>query len=65
MNDFGLRLKRLREQHGVTLEELGEIIGCHYFMLRDWEKGDRCLKISQLIKLAKYFGVTTDYLLGL
>ncbi|MBQ7798388.1 MAG: helix-turn-helix transcriptional regulator [Clostridia bacterium] len=49
----------------MTLEELGNIVNCHYFMLRDWENSERVLTVGLIIRLAKYFGVTTDYLLGL
>ena len=65
MKSFGLRLKNLREAKGLTLKELGNIVNCHYFMLRDWENSARVLKVGIIIKLAKFFGVTTDYLLGL
>lgn len=65
MQNFGLRLKNLRETKKLTLEELGRIANCHYFMLRDWENGKRILTIGIVIRLAKFFGVTTDYLLGL
>lgn len=65
MQDFGLRLKNLREEKGLTLQELGKIIGCHNLMLRDWENGERVLTVGIIIKLSQYFGVSTDYLLGL
>ena len=65
MNTFGKRLKNLREGRGITLEELGKSICCHFFMLRDWENGERVLTVGAIIKLSKFFGVTTDYLLGL
>ena len=65
MKNYGLRLKKLREAKGLTLEHLGRIVNCHYFMLRDWENNKRTLTIRILIELSKYFGVTTDYLLGL
>jgi len=34
-------------------------------MLRDWEDGQRVLMVAKLIRLAKYFDVTVDYLMGL
>lgn len=65
MKNFGLRLKKLREKRVIILEELGKILGCHHFMLRDWENNRRALTIGILIKLAQYFGVSIDYLVGL
>ncbi|MBQ7880301.1 MAG: helix-turn-helix transcriptional regulator [Clostridia bacterium] len=65
MRNFGMRLKKLRENKGLTLAQLGEIADCHYFMLRDWEKGRMVLTIGILIKLSQYFEVSIDYLVGL
>lgn len=65
MQNFGLRLKKLREAKGLSLQELAKEIGISKYPLKYWECGERNLKISQLIKLAQFFGVTTDYLLGL
>ena len=65
MENFGLRLKMLRKAKGLTLEDLAKILNTSVYPLKHWEKGERNIKISQLITLAKFFGVTTDYLLGL
>jgi len=65
MNSFGLRLKKLREERGLSLEDLAKIINTSKHPLKYWENGEMNIKISQLIKLSKFFGVTTDYLLGL
>ncbi len=65
MNNFGLRLKKLRESRGVSLKELAEAIKTSRHPLECWENGETTIKIMHLIKLAKYFNVTTDYLLGL
>ena len=65
MKNFGIRLKRLREKRGLSIEALGKIANCHYCMVRDWENGKRTLTVSKLINLAQYFGVSIDYLVGL
>ena len=65
MENFGIRLKRLREDRGLSLEELGKMVECNYLMLRDWENGKMVLTVGKLIKLAKYFEVSVDYLVGL
>ena len=65
MENFGIRLKRLREDRGLSLEELGKIADCNYLMLRDWENGKMVLTVGKLIKLAQYFEVSVDYLVGL
>ncbi len=60
------RLKDLRVQRGLTLEQLAEQTGLSRSALGSYE-ADECKDISHyaLIKLAKFYGVTADYLLGL
>lgn len=65
MRNFGLRLKKLRKKMGLSLEELAKELDMSKYPLKYWEEGKRTFRISQLIKIARYFGVTTDYLLGL
>lgn len=65
MENFGLRLKKLREKRGITLEELGNYMEIDVFALTMWEKNKKVLTLGRLIKLAKYFNVSIDYLVGL
>ena len=60
------RLKDLRVERGLTLEQLAEQTHLSKSALGSYE-GDEFKDISHyaLIKLAKFYGVTTDYLLGL
>lgn len=59
-----LRLKELRQQNGVTLKALGDEIGCAESTVSLYEAGRREPSRDILIKIADYFGVTLDYLLG-
>ena len=65
MENFGIILKNLREKRGLTLEQLAKDICIDKFALSLWEKDKKVLSLSKLIKLAKYFEVSMDYLLGL
>ena len=65
MNQFAERLKELRLEKGLTMEELAKATQIGSSSISRWEKCQADIKSSQLIILAKYFGVTTDYLLGL
>ena len=65
MGNFGLRLKKLREDKGLTIKELEKATGVNCLMIKYWEEGQRCLTVGLLIKLAKYFGVSIDYLVGI
>ena len=60
------RLKDLRVERGLTLEQLAEQTHLSKSALSSYE-ADEYKDISHyaLIKLAKFYGVTADYLLGL
>lgn len=60
------RLKDLRLERGVTLEQLAEQTHLSKSALESYETDTApCMSHYDLIKLAKFYGVTTDYLLGL
>lgn len=59
-----MRLKELREAKGLTQKEVAEIIGYSEISYARYEKGEREPDISTLCKLAEYFNVTVDYLIG-
>ena len=62
---MGVRLKRLRIKRKLTIEELANELDLSKYLFLYWEMGEITFTIKQLIKVAKYFNVTTDYLLGL
>ena len=59
------RLKELRAEKGISAKALGKIIGVSDASIICWENNQYDIKGENLAKLAQYFGVTTDYLLGL
>ena len=62
---FGVRLKELRKEKGITQKELAEVIDCHQSMITRWEKEECEPSESVIRKTAVYFNVSSDYLLGL
>lgn len=62
---FQTRLKELRKEDGVTQKALAAAISTTSDCIGFWENGRSEPSISEIIALAKYFGVTTDYLLGI
>ncbi|MGX9931996.1 helix-turn-helix transcriptional regulator [Virgibacillus salarius] len=60
----GKRLKELRKQKKLTQKELGEIINVSKVSISGYESGDRTPDTDNLKRLADYFGVSSDYLLG-
>ena len=60
------RIKDLRNDHGLTLEQLAEQTGLSSSALGNYETNEyKDISHFAIIKLAKFYGVTTDYLLGL
>ncbi|MBQ8394450.1 MAG: helix-turn-helix transcriptional regulator [Clostridia bacterium] len=62
---FPERLKELREDVGLGQDALGRAIGVSKGTISLWENGLRDPKLSNLIRLAKFFDVSLDYLAGL
>lgn len=58
------RLKELREKHGMNMREAAAALGYKYMTYVNYEKGDRQLYPDQLIKIADFYEVSIDYLLG-
>lgn len=62
--DFAQRLTQLRNMRGLSKYQLAKDIGVNKQTISFWEDGINEPKISYAIKLADYFDVSTDYLLG-
>lgn len=61
---FGERLKNLRESKGLKQTELAEKLNLTSAALSQYEKGVREPNSEMLKKIADYFDVSTDFLLG-
>jgi HTH-type transcriptional regulator, competence development regulator len=61
---LGDRLRRLRLEKKLTQEELGKKINVTKVSISGYENGNRTPDTETLQKLADFFNVTTDYLLG-
>ena len=59
------RIKQLRENRGLIQEILTAELGITQQMLSKYERDILCIKVDVLMKIAEYFNVTTDYLLGI
>ena len=58
------RIKQLRENRGLIQEILAAELGITQQMLSKYERDVLCIKVDVLKRIAEYFNVTTDYLLG-
>lgn len=59
------RIKTLREKRGIIQEILAAELGITQQMLSKYENDVTVIKVDILKRLAEYFNVTTDYLLGM
>ena len=57
-------LKQLRESKKLALQDVAEETGISYSVYQKYESGARGVGVPALQKLADFYGVTTDYLLG-
>lgn len=58
------RIKQLRENRGLIQEILASELGITQQMLSKYERDVLCIKVDVLKRIAEYFNVITDYLLG-
>lgn len=61
---FSKRLKSLRQESGFTQQEVADKIGINRGSYSNWENGKREPTLENVVKLAKLFKTTTDFLLG-
>lgn len=61
---FSLKLKELREKKGLSQYGLAAELGCPQSTIGNWEAGKRETNFAMLQKIANYFEVSIDYLIG-
>lgn len=61
---FGNRLSELRKKKGISQYKLADELGFSRGQIANYEQGSREPDYSTLLKIAEYFNVSTDYLLG-
>ena len=65
MEKYLKRIRDLREDNDLTQTEIADYLGTSQTMYARYERGANEIPVRHVIKLSKYYGVTTDYLLGL
>lgn len=60
----GSKIRTLREAHDITQKELAQKIHINRSVLNRIELGTRAIRDDELKKIADFFGVTADSLLG-
>lgn len=59
-----IRLRELREERGLNMSQVARAVGLKYTTYISYEKGEREPNSEWLIKLAQFFDVSIDYLIG-
>lgn len=62
---LGEQIKNLRTAKGINQVEMAKNLGVTKQSVSNWENENIMPSIDMLIKIADYFSVTTDFLLGL
>lgn len=63
-SQYFTRIEDMRVDHDLTQQQIADILECHREVYRRYEKGEREIPIWALIRLAKYYDCSVDYLLG-
>lgn len=58
------RIRNLREDRDLKQRELAEILNCSQRIYSNYERGDVDIPTEILIKLARYYNTSVDYILG-
>ena len=61
---FGTRIKYLRQSRELNQVQLADKLGVKKQSISNWENDNIMPSIDMLIKIADFFHVSTDYLLG-
>lgn len=59
------RIRDLREDRDITQRKMAELLQIHQTTYSDYELGNLNIPVEVLIKLAKFYETSVDYLLGL
>lgn len=59
------RIRDLREDNDLTQKQLAATLNCSQQVYSNYELGQRDIPTDILIKLSKFYNVSTDYILGL
>ena len=65
MNSYYPRLRDLREDQDMTQKQIADFLGMKQSQYNRYERGLRDLPTDILIRLARFYKTSTDYILGL
>lgn len=59
------RIRELREDHDLKQKDLADILNCSQQVYSNYELGQRDIPTDILIKLSRYYNVSSDFILEL
>lgn len=59
-----LRIRDIREDRDLTQKQVAEYLLCDQSLYSKYERGEREIPLSLIVKLADFYGVSVDYLVG-
>lgn len=62
---FAKRLKLLREKNNISINALATQIGVSKVSVKNWEQMKKSPRTVHIYKIAVFFSVSIDYLIGL
>ncbi len=62
--NVNLRIRDLREDADLTQQEIARYLGCDQSLYSKYERGERMLPLDFAVKLADFYHVSLDYLVG-
>lgn len=59
------RMKELRKEKGLSQKKIADVLGVLYQQYARYENGEREIPLHHAVTLAKFYGVSLDYLVGM
>ena len=59
-----LKIRDLREDNDLTQKQIADYLICDQSLYSKYERGEREIPLSLIIKLADYYNVSIDFLVG-
>lgn len=61
---MNLRIRDMREDNDLTQKQISAILNCDQSLYSKYERGEREIPLSLIVKLADYYNTSVDYLIG-
>lgn len=62
---YGVRIKELRKEKGLSQKELAEILNVDFRTISFWETERYEPNINQIMEICSFFNVSADYIIGI